>query len=107
MEFPEKIVVADSQRWRGTNAALAPPRLRGNHGPCRGIRDEDALDRDLEDDKFFDIDAPRLKLPRNRFDGSELPANFEKFVGRFLGPYGWVLETSEEGWTITGCALKK
>ena len=24
-----------------------------------------------------------------------------------VGPYGWALETQEDGWTITGCLLRK
>ena len=42
-----------------------------------------------------------------RFDGSKLPKNFEKAIAPYLGTFGWVLETEEDGWLITGCVLKK
>lgn len=65
-------------------------------------------DQDLKDDLIFDIDAGVLKNPhKRRFDGSKLPEDFEKSVAGFLGPYGWVLETQEDGWAITGCLLSK
>ena len=42
-----------------------------------------------------------------RFDGSKLPKDFEKAIAPYLGTFGWVLETEDDGWLITGCVLKK
>ena len=42
-----------------------------------------------------------------RFDGSKLPKDFEKAIAPYLGIFGWVLETEDDGWLITGCVLKK
>ena len=42
-----------------------------------------------------------------RFDGSKLPKNFATAIGPYLGAFGWVLQTEDDGWLITGCVLKK
>lgn len=47
------------------------------------------------------------KVRRPKLDGSKLPDNYEKQIAPYFGPMGWVLETEENGWRITGCVLKK
>ena len=42
-----------------------------------------------------------------KLDGSKLPADYLKHVAPYLGPMGWVFETDEDGWRMTGCLLKK
>ena len=42
-----------------------------------------------------------------RFDGSKLPKDFETAIAPYLGTFGWVLETEDDGCLITGCVLKK
>lgn len=45
--------------------------------------------------------------PRDqKIDGSKLPEDYE-VIARFLGPSGWVMETTKDGWLATGCVLKK
>lgn len=47
-------------------------------------------------------------VPRSQeIDGSKLPPDFEKSVAPYFGPSGWVLETEENGWRLSGCILKK
>lgn len=65
------------------------------------------IDRDRNGkDPESENDTSKPKPKRKRFDGSNLPANFDKDVAPFLGLFGWVLESEEDGWTITGCILK-
>ncbi len=40
-------------------------------------------------------------------DGTKLPADFDKAVGPYLGPIGWAMETTPEGWRFSGVMLKK
>jgi len=47
-------------------------------------------------------DGPRAQ----KIKGAKLPEDYQK-VARFLGPSGWVMETTEDGWLVTGCVLKK
>ena len=42
-----------------------------------------------------------------KLDGSKLPADYAKSVAPYFGPMGWVVETEENGWRITGCLTKK
>ena len=44
---------------------------------------------------------------KQQIDGSKLPADFDKHVAPYFGPMGWVMETAENGWLITGIVLKK
>ena len=44
---------------------------------------------------------------KQQIDGSKLPADFDKHVAPYFGPMGWVMETAEDGWLITGIVLKK
>ena len=47
-------------------------------------------------------DGPRAQ----KIKGAKLPEDYEK-IARYLGPSGWVMETTEDGWLATGCVLKK
>ena len=51
----------------------------------------------------LDEDAIR----KQKLDGSRLPKDYAKSIAPYLGPMGWVMETEENGWRITGCVLKK
>ncbi|MGY8750115.1 MAG: hypothetical protein ACKVHR_18905 [Pirellulales bacterium] len=42
-----------------------------------------------------------------KLDGSKLPENYEVSIAPYFGPMGWVMETHEDGWRITGCIIKK
>ena len=42
-----------------------------------------------------------------QIDGSELPADFDKHVAPYFGPMGWVMETVDDGWLVSGVVLKK
>ncbi len=44
---------------------------------------------------------------QQKLDGSKLPADYEKSIAPYFGPMGWVMESNEEGWRITGCITKK
>ena len=44
---------------------------------------------------------------KQKLDGSKLPGNYATQIAPYFGPMGWVLETEENGWRITGCVLKK
>ena len=46
------------------------------------------------------------ETPQQKIDASDLP-EFKTAVAPYLGPSGWVVETEEEGWRITGCILQK
>ncbi len=51
---------------------------------------------------------PESHLPNKmKFDGSALPEDYSKHAAPFLGPSGWVMETEQDGWRVTGCVLKK
>jgi hypothetical protein len=51
---------------------------------------------------------PEGAEPRvQKLDGSKLPEDYLKCVAPYLGPMGWVFETDDEGWRVTGCLLKK
>ena len=70
--------------------------------------------RELLFGKRQEIDDPvqQNPTPTNpqqvlQIDGSKLPADFQNVVAPYLGPSGWVLETEQGGWRITGCILKK
>ena len=72
----------------------------------------DEQDRPSEELAIVDIDDPVPAKQRDRrrqrwFDGSKLPANFDKLVAPFLGSFGWILEAEDDGWLITGCVLDK
>ena len=54
-------------------------------------------------DPAADPDAVR----EQQIDGSTLPENYRESVAPFLGPSGYVMETKEDGWRITGVILKK
>lgn len=42
-----------------------------------------------------------------RVDGKSLPSNYAEAVAPYLGPSGWVMERTEQGWLVSGCILKK
>ena len=44
---------------------------------------------------------------KQKIDGSDLPADFEKEMAPFLGQSGWAMETTEFGWRFSGCVLAK
>lgn len=46
-------------------------------------------------------------LRKQKLDGSKLPENYEVSIAPYFGPMGWVMETHEDGWRITGCIIKK
>ena len=83
--------------------------LRSYYEPFRTgeLRWFEWIPRETEPSKI-DLDAPEQKPKRKqRFDGSSLPKNFDKSVAPFLGLFGWVLESREDGWMITGGVLEK
>ena len=47
------------------------------------------------------------EIREQQVDGSKLPADFDKHVAPYFGPMGWVVETTKDGWLITGVVLKK
>ena len=51
--------------------------------------------------------ASGKKLRIQQIDGSKLPADYEKSIAPSLGQSGWVLETTDVGWRISGCVLPK
>ena len=44
---------------------------------------------------------------KQKLDGSKLPADFKKSIAPYFGPMGWVLETEDDGWRISGAVIKK
>lgn len=44
---------------------------------------------------------------KQKLDGTKLPENYEVSIAPYFGPMGWVMETHENGWRITGCIIKK
>ena len=72
----------------------------------------DDRDQPSEELSTVDVDGPLAAKQRDRrrrrwFDGSKLPADFDKLVAPFLGSFGWILEAEDDGWLITGCVLDK
>jgi hypothetical protein len=55
----------------------------------------------------YDRDPKTQQPNKMQFDGSTLPANYLEQIAPFLGPSGWVMETEQDGWRVTGCVLKK
>ena len=55
----------------------------------------------------YDRDPKTQQPNKMQFDGSTLPANYLEQIAPFLGPSGWVIETEQDGWRVTGCVLKK
>ena len=53
--------------------------------------------------KDSDSDEPRVQ----KFDGSKLPADYQKSVAPYFGPTGWTHERVQDGWRWTGVMLKK
>jgi hypothetical protein len=47
------------------------------------------------------------KVREQQIDASQLPSDFENEIAPYLGPAGWVMETTKDGWLITGCLLEK
>jgi hypothetical protein len=47
------------------------------------------------------------KVRQQQIDASQLPSDFDKQVAPYLGPSGWVMETTNDGWLITGCLLER
>ena len=41
-----------------------------------------------------------------KFDATQLPENYDQAVAPYFGPVGWVLEVADDGWLVTGVALK-
>ena len=56
---------------------------------------------------FKDPNADADAVREQQIDGSKLPDDYNKSVAPFLGPSGYVMETKEDGWRITGVILKK
>jgi hypothetical protein len=52
-----------------------------------------------------ELDAEAVR--KQKLDGTKLPENFEVSIAPYFGPMGWVMETHENGWRITGCIIKK
>lgn len=52
-----------------------------------------------------ELDAEAVR--QQKLDGSKLPENYEVSIAPYFGPMGWVMETHEDGWRITGCIIKK
>lgn len=44
---------------------------------------------------------------KQKIDGSTLPSDYDNDVAPYLGPAGWVMETSKDGWLFTGVLLEK
>jgi hypothetical protein len=44
---------------------------------------------------------------KQKLDGSKLPADYAESIAPYFGPMGWVMETDDDGWRITGCVIKK
>lgn len=62
-----------------------------------------AEDKAAAEGKELDNDAVR----KQKLDGSKLPENYEVSIAPYFGPMGWVMETHDDGWRITGCIIKK
>ncbi len=56
----------------------------------------------------FTSPSTNADVPRQqKIDGTKLPENYEEIVAPYFGPMGWVMETTDDGWLVTGCMLKK
>ena len=55
---------------------------------------------------FTPPNANNVEPRDQKIDGSKLPEDYE-VVARYMGPSGWVMETTKDGWLATGCVLKK
>jgi hypothetical protein len=62
-----------------------------------------AEDKAAAEGKELDAEAVR----KQKLDGTKLPENYEVSIAPYFGPMGWVMETHENGWRITGCIVKK
>jgi len=47
------------------------------------------------------------EVREQKIDGSTLPTDYAKVVAPYLGPSGWILEKTGDGWLMSGCVLKK
>lgn len=56
---------------------------------------------------FRDPEADPDAVRQQQIDGSTLPDDYNESVAPFLGPTGYVMETKDEGWRLTGIILKK
>ncbi len=56
---------------------------------------------------FISQDENSDKVRQQQIDASQLPSDFENQVAPYLGPAGWVMETTKDGWLVTGCLLEK
>ena len=54
---------------------------------------------------FENNDPDRVRA--QQIDGSKLPADFDKQIGPYLGPSGWVMESVDDGWLFTGIILDR
>ena len=52
-------------------------------------------------------DVPLIQKRDQKIDGSQLPANYDLHVAPFLGPSGWVMEPTNDGWLFTGVVLNR
>ncbi len=55
---------------------------------------------------FQSVDSPDAER-KQRIDGTTLPSDYAGIVAPFLGPSGWVMENTGDGWLLSGCILKK
>jgi hypothetical protein len=49
----------------------------------------------------------KVETRQQKIDGSTLPADYAGVVAPYLGPSGWVVERTDDGWLMSGCVLKK
>jgi hypothetical protein len=47
------------------------------------------------------------EIRQQKLDGGKLPEDYQEEIAPFLGPTGSVLVSTEKGWRVTGCLLKK
>ncbi len=52
-------------------------------------------------------DAAEDEVRKQKIDGSDLPADFDKQIAPFLGTAGFILETVDTGWVLSGAILPK
>lgn len=55
---------------------------------------------------FQSADDPEAER-KQKIDGTTLPSDYAGIVAPFLGPSGWVMENTGDGWLLSGCILKK
>ncbi len=77
---------------------------RGKMGQSQTVLAK-VLNKIFEDDDDKNVDAKKER--EQKLDGSKLPEDYAETVAPYLGPTGWVMETENDGWRITGCLLKK